>query len=872
MQAARRKTMLPKAGIDFVSPKEYNNCKEKEKTGCFCGPRGGSAMPRYAKDINAIYISERMQENLRHIRERAMTSIVAPMGYGKTTAALWYLEERQRKGDAVFRVNIYSSDVNLFWQSFCSAFRRTELGERLKGTEFPADPTAVHMLIQNMTDYLNDAERDVFLLIDDCHLMEDSRVFSLLFSLCDIPTDKLHMIVVSRSVVFLRGEELHLGKKLYKITVDDMRLNRTELAAYLRRCGVELAEEEFETLFRNSEGWFSCVYLNLCNYEKFGALLSKSEDIYAMIGDALYAGYDEGKQRFLMDLCIADEFTAEQAEFIAQRAGTREMLKDLAQNNAFIRFLPDTSTYRFHHMLRSYVEQLVAQQDAAWQKALKLRYARWHESKKQYIRAMRFYGEADDMVGVLHVIGLDRGVQLASASPDSILELLDRCKPEELLREPQAMLVLMRRMFTCRRIPKMLELKGMLMQAAARPDISEEERGNILGECDLIMSFLRYNDISAMSQLHRNASKLMTRPAVSIQKTGSWTFSSPSVLMMYHREPGMLDSEINEMNQCMPYYYRLTDGHGIGAEQTMEAEALFNRGKLDDAHIMLEKARAIVDDSQQHYIRLCCDLLAQRLALCGVLPYREDWYAEKLELFKTLHDPMLFTVLDGCAAYIHALQGQQERIPAWLREGKLTEANILSPGRPMFEIICNQVLLSQKQYATVLGRGDGLLAACRGIPYLLCEIHLHIQLAAAAGALGKQELALAELKTALDQSIPDGIFMPFAENSKLLEPLFAALPAQYLDAVQRIRDLGALRKPKGNAAHAGWESLTEREKTVAALYVSGKNRKEIAGLLFLSEGTVKNYISTIYDKLELSGTPKQKHHALAKIAAENEKK
>ncbi len=42
-------------------------------------------MARYAKDINAIYISERMQENLRHIKESAITSIVAPMGYGKTT-------------------------------------------------------------------------------------------------------------------------------------------------------------------------------------------------------------------------------------------------------------------------------------------------------------------------------------------------------------------------------------------------------------------------------------------------------------------------------------------------------------------------------------------------------------------------------------------------------------------------------------------------------------------------------------------------------------------------------------------------------------------------------------------------------------------
>ncbi len=825
-------------------------------------------MPRYQKDINAIYISERMQENLRHIRESTMTSIVAPMGYGKTTAALWYLDERRAKGDAVFRVNIYSSDVHLFWQSFCAAFRGTELGDRLMGTEFPVGPTAVNMLIRNMTDYLNSLEKELFLLIDDCHLMEDSRVFHMLFSLCDIPTQKLHMIVISRSVVFMRGEELHLGSKLYKITVDDMRLNRTELLAYLHRCGVTLPDDAFETLFQNSEGWFSCVYLNICSFEKTGSLLSKGEDIYSMIGNTLYAGYDRVEQQFLLDLCIADEFTDQQAAFITENPNTRQIIQSLARNNAFIRYLPDTETFRFHHMLRGYAEQLFTQLPEVRQKALKLRYGQWHEAHAQYLQAIRFYGEADSMPGVLRVIGLDRGVQLTAMSPDHILALMDRCRQQELLAEPQALLVLMRRMFTCRQIPKMLELKGLLMQSAARPDLTREEQGNILGECDLIMSFLRYNDISAMSALHRNASRLMTRPAVSIQKTGSWTFSSPSVLMMYHRESGMLDSEMNEMNQCMPHYYQLTDGHGIGAEQIMEAEALFNRGRFDDAHIMLEKARATVTGTGQHYIALCCDLLALRLAYFGRLPRQENWYDHKLELFKTLHDPMLFTVLDGCSAYAHALTCEYDRIPRWIREGKLNDANLLAPGRPMYEVIYNQVLLLQKQYAKVLGREEALLGACRGLNYLLCEIHLHIQLTIANYALGKTEAAQAQLKLALDQAMPDSILMPFAENGRWLLPLLGSLPAQYTRAAEQITQWHRQAVDCQPVRQSPREALSDREATVAALYAAGKTRKEIAAQLYLSEGTVKNYISAIYEKLGLTGTPKQKQHALAQIFAE----
>jgi two-component system, NarL family, response regulator DesR len=45
--------------------------------------------------------------------------------------------------------------------------------------------------------------------------------------------------------------------------------------------------------------------------------------------------------------------------------------------------------------------------------------------------------------------------------------------------------------------------------------------------------------------------------------------------------------------------------------------------------------------------------------------------------------------------------------------------------------------------------------------------------------------------------------------------------------------------------------LTDREKEVLELVADGKNTKEIADELMLKTGTVRNYISTILDKLEV---------------------
>ncbi len=45
--------------------------------------------------------------------------------------------------------------------------------------------------------------------------------------------------------------------------------------------------------------------------------------------------------------------------------------------------------------------------------------------------------------------------------------------------------------------------------------------------------------------------------------------------------------------------------------------------------------------------------------------------------------------------------------------------------------------------------------------------------------------------------------------------------------------------------------INEREKNVIELVAKGLNNKEISEQLYLSEGTVRNYISTILEKLEL---------------------
>ena len=61
--------------------------------------------------------------------------------------------------------------------------------------------------------------------------------------------------------------------------------------------------------------------------------------------------------------------------------------------------------------------------------------------------------------------------------------------------------------------------------------------------------------------------------------------------------------------------------------------------------------------------------------------------------------------------------------------------------------------------------------------------------------------------------------------------------------------------PKFLQADSGFDfedyNISERELEIIRLIADGLSNKEIASHLFLSEGTVRNYLSSILDKLNL---------------------
>lgn len=832
-------------------------------------------MPKRKPSFNTIYISERVQECLRPIARCALTTVVAPMGYGKTTAINWFLAEKTKGGKAVaIRMSIYSEKLPMLWRSAQDAFRFAGL-DVLSAFDFPTGEAAATLVLEELCRAFSSGKTAYYLFLDDFHLLRDERAVRFICRISARLPENAHLIVASRDRFLPAGEIVRLGGNLHQIGMEHLRLNHTELAVYAHRCGAELSEQQLEELLRSSEGWFSAIYLNLRALSERGRLPDASSDIFEMFTAAMIDPLPPGRQEFLAVMGLADEFTAEMARFVTENPETDAIIQDLTCQNAFVTRLPDSQRYRFHHMMKECALRKFRTLPEQSQICYWNRFGSWYGAQGQYLHALGAYGRSGNSDAALTIIEKDAGNLLSALHPEELLERLNACPEEVLTRHPTAILVLMRRLFTWRQIPKMLQLKALLERAIAEsPDMPEEERGNLLGECDLIMSFLMYNDITKMSELHRSASRQMSRPAVTIQAGSSWTFGSPSVLMMYYRAPGELQKETREMHECMPHYYRITNGHGLGAELVMDAEASFMQGKLHEAEIGLARARAAIAGSGQENMALCCDFLELRLLGSG--GRRRLDVKARAEALLARHDVVLLNMFESILAYYYALLQEAEKIPDVFRLHRLDTVNYFAPGKPMMELIENQVYLAQGEFPRVIGRSEPLLSGCESLHYALVALHIRLQTASAYEALGNRAMARKLLVRALEDAEPDGFVLPFAENAPYLMNHYSALSREletpFAASVCELSERWLSRQQTSGSRQEPIEALrelSESERSVAQLMALRKTNREIAETLFLSEGTVKQYINRIYSKLQLTGTAQEKRRALTALLQKN---
>ncbi|CCY40814.1 aTP-dependent transcriptional regulator-like protein [Firmicutes bacterium CAG:124] len=168
-----------------------------------------------------------------------------------------------------------------------------------------------------------------------------------------------HLILLSRNQIFSEAQKLRLGSRLLELGAADLRLTQEELLQYAGRCSLPLPEREAQALLSVSEGWIAMIYLMFRAYAQTGVWRFDAKGMDALMEQVMFEPLDERRRFFLLDICMAEAFTAEQAAFVWREPDADALLHDLTHNNAFI-IESSPGVYRCHHMLRQLLRRKIA--------------------------------------------------------------------------------------------------------------------------------------------------------------------------------------------------------------------------------------------------------------------------------------------------------------------------------------------------------------------------------------------------------------------------------------------------------------------------------------------------------------------------------
>ena len=796
------------------------------------------------------FFPKRLMERLDSIKDYPLTLVEAPSGFGKTTALRHFFDSQVSDAARVCWHTFSPEHPNASWKAFCfmvAAFD-PDASVRLAAAGPPDEDTLPE--IRGIFRELNCPE-ETYLILDDFAVWKLPVPGEFLAVLSAHGGRGLHVIAASQLLPEEAQNVLVPNSRFLLLRESVLAFSGEDIDAYYRRAGVSLTSAQLEEVSKITEGWIMALYLQLLSFIESGRF--EEGGMQNLIHKALWSRLPEREREFLMAVSIFSRFSLAQATVLSgmSAAGTEKLLRE---KRVFVHFDRESRKFYLHTLFQNFLSEQFTLLAEEKQKEIYLVGGDLAERSGDRMNTLRFYylsGEWERLLS-LPLTSYEIADLLDENTKPMILDIMEHTPFEIKRKYPAAMVPLALTLFFLHENQKLLALGEEIHAVITQSDLPGSQKDALSGEMELLLSFLEYNRIDAMSRRHRRALELLGGPATLISVKSTWTFGSPSVLYMLWRESGKLDEELVQMDECMPVYSALTGGHGSGAESVMRAEAHLMRGEPDEAEILCHKAMFTADSKRQTSIYQCGLFLLARIAvLRGDDAMLQSALRSLEERSRQNTEDLCRYTLDLARGWLYLLLERGDEVSPWLAGGEINDKRLVIMTQPFAHILYGRILLAHGEYQKLLGVSEFGLGLSAIFPNLLPQVYIKLYRAQALDALGKGASALEALNGALETALPDGVLLPFAENYGKIKKL---LPGANCDSGAREK-IAALagRLDSGLAALGRREvPLSPREREVLLLLREGLTNPAIAERLNVSVSTVKAAVSSVLSKKGVS--------------------
>ena len=844
---------------------------------------------------------------LNHGNHSKLTLISAPTGYGKTTLLCQWLSACSFP-IAWLTVDKADNDPVRFLSYLIVALQRIEpdLGSgafdvlQTSGVVSAGTRSPIELALTLLLNDLTSGSRPIILVLDDYHLIENTRIHQLVTYLLDNQPEQLHLVIATRVDPPLPVSRLRAQAQLVEVRVDDLCFTSDEsFVFYNDVMGLSLSMEQVAVLERRTEGWIAGLQLAALSMREhediigfIEAFTGSNRFILDYLTEEVFNRQTSEVRAFLLKTAILDHLNAPLCNAITSRDDSQEILELLDEMNLFIVPLDDKrSWYRYHHLFSDLLQQRLQREYPKLVPALHQQASNWYEENGFVLNAVNHAMNAGEFERTADLIERSGWSVLMRGELATLLGWLE-VLPDELLRSrPQLVFFNIWALAYSGALEEVehklqnVDLRSVRGEVATVRAHIAAVRGEITRAMALAHQasellpaqnfFLRGVVAQTLGLAYhwsgdpRAASQELSKAIKLSQEAGEpfLTMTAMAFLGRALEIQGDLHQAVNTYQQMLA----LVEKPGkrpvpfAGMAYVGIAGLLYELNDLDGAKdyaiegIKLSELGGFVPYQLAGSVILARVYLAQ-----GDLSSAQEVMA-KAEVLKQKCD----------YAYVLAILGEL-RVQLWLERGKISDAlqwaqqHPLTPGGELslaqeveqitaawVQISCNPpgCETSDLQPEELLNQLDWLLETARKANRLSSVIKLLLLQAAALQQQEELEAALLKLGEALALAEPEGYVRIFINEGADVEEILRRAGSRGI----RPRFIASLISAFEQSPHrestqtqALIDPLSNRELNILQLIADGLSNSEIADTCVITVGTVKAHTASIYRKLNVN--------------------
>ena len=461
---------------------------------------------------------ERLLAQIGGGRNRPLTLISAPAGYGKSIVAGHWLAVCEAPC-AWLSLDEHDNNLVGFLNYLVTAIRQIFPAVELQTEALlhaPITPSPL-VLARCLANDLAQLATCFVLVLDDYHQIHEMAIHDLLTELLRHPPDTMHLVIIARGDPPLALDRLRALRQMNEIRLHDLSFTPAETASYLNEImGIPVDRVEASSVQERTEGWATALHLvalSLRHRHDVNELLSLLQTNNGYVHDYLaaevVAQQPPAIQAWMQQTSILNRLCAPVCDALCQAEATahgatltgREFLAWLERAQLFCIPLDSQGHwFRYHHLYQQFLRQRLAQrmgEDAVRQ--LHIQASAWFADNGLIDEARHHALAGDDLPGAADLVERHWHAEAQAARWYVVEGWLNSLSPEIKQQRPALLLAeaygAMAR-FQMGRVPGLLEqAEPLLDDRTATPQL--------LGELNFLRGTLLYWQGQAQAGVER---------------------------------------------------------------------------------------------------------------------------------------------------------------------------------------------------------------------------------------------------------------------------------------------------------------------------------------------------------------------------------